>query len=58
MKKKKEIEVHLEIKYVPLPPEKEAAWWDGIGIIVEMVQAIALKQKQEAGKDSEYAHRH
>lgn len=53
MRKKKEIEVELEIKYVPLPPEKRLEWMQAMELTVEMVYADWLKENQDAERNKE-----
>ena len=44
---KKNIEVNLTVKYVPLPPEKEFAWWAAMRWIVKKLHEIREEKKSD-----------
>jgi hypothetical protein len=46
MGKQKEFEVHFEVKYVPLPPEKEEAYWAAMRYFSEMLQENIQKENE------------
>ena len=47
MRKRKQLDCHISIQYVPLPPEKEAAWWAGMSLLLELLS------EQSAVNDSD-----
>jgi hypothetical protein len=51
MGKRKELKVCMELKAVPLPPEREAAYWESIHLLAELIlrRARELQSKHENG---------
>lgn len=37
MEKHKELEVHLTVEYVPMPPEHEEAWKAGVRLLLDLL---------------------
>ena len=46
-KRKKQFKVEVTIDYIPLPPEKQAAYDYAIDLLAEMLLDIAARKKQE-----------
>ena len=46
-KRKKQFKVEVTIDYIPLPPEKQAAYDYAMELLAEMLLDIAARKKQE-----------
>ena len=46
-KRKKQFKVEVTIDYIPLPPEKQAAYDYAMDLLAEMLLDIAARKKQE-----------
>lgn len=46
-KRKKQFKVEVTIDYIPLPPEKQAAYDYAMDLLAEMLLDIAVRKKQE-----------
>ena len=46
-KRKKQFKVEVTVDYIPLPPEKQAAYDYAMDLLAEMLLDIAARKKQE-----------
>lgn len=47
-KRRKQFKVDVTVKYIPLPPEKQAAYDYAMDLLGEMLLDIAARKRQEA----------
>ncbi len=45
--KSKSVPVHLMVEFVPLPPDKEAAWVEGVATFLTVVRRAKAKMMEE-----------